>query len=79
MLKYVFLSCKIIFEMFSLKPLSVLCMRMSGLAAQHLRRTTALNLYIGVTDTDMEASVAAALCTTSDAQSQSRGLSKQAN
>jgi len=76
LLKYVFLSCKIIFEMFSLKPLSALCMRMSGLAAQRLCVTAALNLCVGVTDTETEASVAAPSCTVSDAQAQSPGLSK---
>ena len=52
---------------------------MSGLAAQHLCMTTALNLCIGVTDTETEASVAAPLCTISDPQSQSRALSKHVN
>lgn len=82
MLKYVFLSCEIIFEMFSLKFLSVLCMRLSGLEAQHFHRMTALNLCIGVTDAETEASVATPLGMTlllklSDPWSQSIGLPEQ--
>lgn len=57
-------------------------MRMSGLEARHFHRMTALNLFIGVTDAETEASVATLLGMTlllklSDPWSQSIGLSKQ--
>lgn len=57
-------------------------MRMSGLEARHFHRMTELNLFIGVTDAETEASVATLLGMTlllklSDPWSQSIGLSKQ--
>lgn len=65
--------------MFSLKPLSVLRMRMSGLVALRLCVATVPGCCVGVTGTGTQGGVAAALCSVSDPQPPPRALPEQGN